>query len=430
MIDRRAFLKKTAAGVGLGMAGLGNVAFSQKAADPVIVGIMGTGGRGTRLAQGFARLSGAEVAYVCDVDERRRGKARQEVSKLQDRRPESVGDFRRILDDGAVDALVVAAPDHWHAPAALLAMEAGKHVYVEKPCSHNPREGELLVQAARAHDRVVQMGNQRRSWPNLIEAMNQIHNGLIGSVYYSRGWYANDRGPTVLEQPAEVPSYLNWDLWQGPAPRVDYAENIHPYNWHWFWQWGTGEAGNNGVHAIDLCRWGLNVDYPQRVSSGGGRYHYNDDWETPDTQVITLEFDGEKTISWEGRSANPRPIEGSGFGATFHGEKGTAVIGGGNAYAIYDLDNQLIAQAQAEESFDIDRGHLHNFCQAIREGASLYSPIDEGHKSTLLCHLGNIAQRAGHELQCNPENGHIENGAEAQHLWSRTYAPQWKPRKL
>src|SRR5262249_2593679 len=200
--------------------------------------------------------------------------------------------------------LTVATCNHWHAPATILACAAGKHVYVEKPCSHNPNEGELMVAAARNHKRFVQMGNQRRSWPKIIEAMDQLHKGIIARGYLAQSWYYNRRPSIGHGKEAPIPEGLDYDLWQGPAPRRPFKSNYLHYNWHWFWHWGNGELGNNGIHMIDLCRWGLGVDYPVRVTSAGGRYRYADDQETPDTQVVAFEFEGRKTITWEGLSCN------------------------------------------------------------------------------------------------------------------------------
>src|SRR5437867_4267522 len=378
-LDRREFIQR-AAGTGLAL-GAAHFQSARGAGAPnskIGLAIMGANSRGSALARGFARLPGAEVAYICDVDERAVAKGISVVNDASGKTPKGLKDFRKALEERAVDALVIAAPDHWHAPAAILAAAAGKHVYVEKPASHNPREGELLVEAARKHRRVVQMGSQRRSWPNLIEAIQQIQGGVIGRAYYARAWYANNRDSIGRGKEAPVPAWLDYDLWQGPAPRRPFKDNVIHYNWHWFWNWGTGESGNNGIHALDLCRWGLGVDYPVRVTSSGGRYHCKDDWETPDTQLMSFEFEGGKAISWEGLSSNPYGPDGTGFGCTFHGETGTVVIGGANGYAVFDRKGKEVKRVSGradERKIDttgpaagLDAVHLENFLAAIRNG--------------------------------------------------------------
>ena len=202
------------------------------------------------------------------------------IAEIQQSKPEAYGDFRESLESDEIDALVIAAPDHWHAPASLLAIQAGKHVYVEKPLSHNPQEGEILTKLPQ-YGKIIQMGSQRRSWPNVIEGIQKLKSGAIGRIYFGKAWYANNRGSIGSGQVIPVPDWLDWDLWQGPAPRSSYKDNIVHYNWHWLWHWGTGEALNNGTHSIDLLRWGMGVDFPVKVSSNGGRYRYQDDWETP-----------------------------------------------------------------------------------------------------------------------------------------------------
>jgi predicted dehydrogenase len=334
-----------------------------------------------------------------------------------------VKDFRRILDDPGVDALVVAAPDHWHAPAAILACSAGKHVYMEKPASHNAREGELAVAAARKFNRVVQVGTQRRSMPKVVEAIELIRGGALGPVRFARGWYTNTRGSIGRGNPAPVPPWLDWALWQGPAPERPYQDNVVHYNWHWFWHWGTGELGNNGIHALDLCRWGLGVDYARRITSGGGRYHFTDDQESPDTNVVTFDF-GDRAISWEGRSCQRHGIEGSGFGASFHGEKGTLVIDGAN-YTLFDAGDKPASKMAGSGS---DDPHLKNFLDCIRSGRRPNADIEEGHKSTLLCHLGNIAWRVGRTVNCDPRTGRIVGDKGAARLWGREYRKGWEPK--
>ena len=393
-------------------------------ADRIVIGVMGVFGRGSALANGLAEQQGAAVKYVCDVDDQAAGKAADAVAAKGVSRPEAVRDFRRILDDAEVDALVIATPDHWHAPAAILACAAGKHVYVEKPCAHNPREGELLAEAARRHNRVVQHGTQRRSWSKVIEAIQKVRAGEIGRVPLSRGWYANSRGSIGRGQQAPPPGHLDWDLWQGPAPRRPYQGNVVHYNWHWFWHWGTGELGNNGIHALDLCRWGLGVDYPRRVTAGGGRYFFDDDQETPDTLNVTFEFGDEKAIVWEGRSCQPRGIEGSQFGAAFYGDKGTIVIDA-NDYKVYDVAGQQTATASDSGA---DAPHLKNFLDSIRTGSRPAADIQEGVKSVLMCHLGNIAYRTGGAVQCDPQTGRILNNRDAEALWGREYQQGWEVR--
>jgi len=421
-LDRRQFIERTALGTAAGLALSGNSLAAANAANrTLVVGVMGLS-RGRALATSFAGRADTVVKYVCDVDQNRSTTAVEAVAKTGAKSPEAIQDFRRILDDPEVDALVCAAPNHWHAPATILACAAGKHVYVEKPCSHNPREGELMVEAARKHNRAVQMGTQRRSGPQVIDAITQLHEGLIGRVYCSRSWYASARGSLGHGKPASVPAHLDYELWQGPAPRTAYLDNRVHYNWHWFWHWGNGELGNNGVHGLDLCRWGLGVDYPVRVTSSGGRYCFDDDQQTPDTHTVCFEFPDRKAITWHGLSCNRHS---SGF-VKFYGDKGTLSIEGDGSYTIYDARDKVIREEKGGRG-DIE--HIDNFLAAIRndEPLSLNAEIEEGHKSTLLCHLGNISQRSGRALTCSPTDGHITGDAAAMKHWSREYEPNWEP---
>ncbi len=425
-VNRREFLAATAA-TGLvsttGLASSVAVGAQPGANDKLIVGVMGTGGRGTSLATTFQAQPGVTVAYVCDADEARAGRAADAVRKASGNSPRAVQDFRRILDDRAVDVLVIATCNHWHAPAAIMACAANKHVYVEKPCSHNPREGELMVAAARRHKRLVQMGNQRRSWPKIIEAIEQVRTGAIGRAYFAQSWYENNRPSIGRGKPVGPPKGLDYELWQGPAPRRPFRDNYLHYNWHWFWHWGNGELGNNGVHMIDLCRWGLEVDYPTRVTSSGGRYRFEDDQETPDTHVVSFEFAGRKSITWEGLSCNQLP-PGRSAPVLFLGERGSLALQD-NGYIVYDLARK---QIRRETGTGGDAVHIANFLGAIRGAGRLTSEIEEAHKSTLLCHLGNITHRTGRALQCDPKNGHIQHDKPAINLWSREYEKGWEPK--
>jgi predicted dehydrogenase len=435
--DRRTFIKSSAAvtttAVASGYFVSESPAQESKSANSRISAVlMGANGRGGALAQSFLKQTNTEIGYIADVDERVVDRMKVNIGKLQERKVEGVSDFRKALDDKNIDVLFVAAPNHWHAPATILGCSAGKHVYCEKPACHNPREGELAVQAARKNNRVVQLGTQRRSFPALIEAINKIHDGEIGPVHYSRVWYNNNRPSIGVAKPAAPPSWLNWELWQGPAPDRPYMSNgegkttdvyVH-YNWHWHWHWGNGELGNNGIHGLDVARWGLGVDYPIRVVSGGGKYRHDDSQETPDTHCVTYNFPGKKTILWEGLSWSPYGPQGNGFGISFHGEKGTIVMDGSN-YKLFDIKNKEVGGREAGGS---EREHIANFLDCIKTGERPHADIEEGHKSTLLCHLGNIAHRVNRVLTTSEKDGHIQNDAEAMKLWSREYRPGWEPK--
>ena len=442
--SRRNFLKKAVAGTAA--LSLGGVlpGFSPRSYARIVganarvqVGVMGVNSRGYALATNFAIQPNFSVRYISDVDSRAATRCLAAVAKLQDTAPTAEPDFRKSLEDKDMDALIVAAPDHWHAPAAIMASQAGKHVYLEKPCSHSPHEGELLIAAVKKYKNVIQMGNQRRSWPNVAAAIEEVRGGSIGRPYFAKGWYANNRASIGIGKETAVPEWLDYELWQGPAPRRPFKDNLIHYNWHWFWNWGTGEALNNGTHMVDLMRWGLDVEYPTRVTSAGGRYRYQDDWETPDTQVITMEFANNTSMTWEGRSCNGRVVEGNSVGVIFYGEKGSLLIESGNSYKIFDLDNRYVKEVKNDIVVDprdkmnpsqaLDALHFQNFYEAITKGAALKSDIVGGHQSTLLCQLGNIAQRTGITLLTDPTNGHIKNSSAAMKLWKREYQKGWTP---
>ena len=401
----------------------------------------GSSGRGIELINKFAALPGVEFKYVIDVDRRYLAPAAAIVEKKQGVAPKTETDFRRVLEDKDVDALLVATPDHWHAPMATLAVKAGKHVYVEKPCSHNPREGEILVEVARKNNRLVQMGSQRRSIANVQQMVKEIHEGVIGNVFLAQCFYSRRRQPIGFGKKVSPPAELDWNLWQGPAPRTDYRDNLLPYNWHWFWRWGTGEALNNGTHLLDVARWALGVTFPTKASSFGGRWHDVglDDWETPDTQEIQLEFGSGRGISWFGRSCSTFGTPGyKANGIVFFGNKGMIDYDGSGSYIVYDLDNKpvkTVGGTDGKKKTDLgnsadpglDDTHAQNFLESIRGNAKLNAPISEGYCSTLLGQLGNIAQRTGRSLKIDPAKGHILGDSEADKLWAREYEPGWEP---
>jgi len=386
------------------------------------IGVMGLS-RGQSLALDFAKQPDVEISHLCDVDSRRASSSAQQFRDKTGKSPQVVNDFRTILDDPTVDALVCAAPNHWHGPATIMACKAGKHVYVEKPCSHNPREGEWMVAAAKQFNRCVQMGTQRRSAPGTRLAMDRLHSGAIGNIRLARCYYNSLRGSIGEGAEAEPPSELDYDLWQGPAPRVPYRTNVVPYNWHWFWHWGGGELANNGVHGLDLCRWGLQVDFPNRVVSSGGRYWFDDDQETPDVHSVCFEFADEQQITWDALSCNKHRAN---YFCAFYGDAGALELEENGRFRLYDRDDRLVEEAGEPSGGQAE--HLQNFIDAIRANDSslLNQPISEGHRSTLLCHLGNIAHRTGETVLCDSANGLPQNNADQLALWSRDYDPAWR----
>jgi predicted dehydrogenase len=353
---------------------------------------------------------------------------REVAAKSGSKEPRGEKDFRRLLEDKALDAVVIATPDHWHTPAAILALQAGKNVYVEKPCSHNAQEGEWLVSTARQQKRLVQHGTQRRSWPAIREAIERLRAGEIGRVLTARAFYFNDRPSIGRGKEAPPPAWLDWSLWQGPAPEHTYRDNFLHYHWHWFWHWGTGELGNNGVHMIDVCRWGLGVDYARRVTSAGAKVRYDDDQETPDNNVVTFDFGGPlapaaQSITWENRSWSPKIPADPKADAIFYGEKGSLHITG-SGYSVMDPAGKEIAKGNGPGS---DEVHLQNFVDSVRGAAKLNAEIEEGHKTALLCHLGNIAWRTSGAVSVDPRTGHIAGQPDAEKLWRREYRPGWEP---
>ncbi len=443
--SRRKFLKT--AGVGSALLTVGGVLPGFSAAsysriaganDRINMAIIGVNSRGNALSENFARQVACEVATICDVDKRAVENCIKTVKTVQTRTPKGAKDFRNALEDRQIDAVAIATPDHWHTPAALLALQAGKHVYLEKPISYCPREGEMLVEAAVKYGKVIQVGTQRRSWPKVIEAIQQVQNGVIGKVYFGKGWYANNRSSIGTGRIVAVPDWLDWDLWQGPAPRTIYKDNIVHYNWHWFWHWGTAETLNNGTHMIDLLCWGMNLKYPTKVSSMGGRYYYKDDWETPDTQTVNLEFGNNATLLWEGHSCNGKYTEDSSVGVIFYGDTGSLYISGGNDYKVFDKKNNVVKEVQSDIKIDaqntvspaqqLDAIHILNFFDGIRKGTSLNMTVESGHKCTLLMQLANISLRTGRTLDINPADGRIIGDNEAQRFWSRSYESGWEPK--
>jgi predicted dehydrogenase len=403
--------------------------------DRLNFAVIGLNGRGqAHLASLKANRNAARISHVCDVDRAILTKFVERAQQVTGERPAAEKDFRHILEQKEVDAITIATPDHWHAPMAISALLAGKHVYVEKPCSHNPAEGAMLVQAQRKYQKVVQLGTQQRSSPHTIEIVDKIHRGTIGTPYFAKAWYGNVRKSIGTGKETPVPSELDWGLWQGPALRRSYRDNVHPYNWHWFRNWGTGEALNNGTHEVDVCRWALGVDYPRRISASGGRYHFKDDWQFYDTLITNFEYQ-DKMISWEGRSCEGMKLYGRDRGAAIMGTNGTVVVDR-DGYETFDLKGDKTGQFKTggeTSSADLlgtdsmTDLHFANFIAAIKTGEKLRAPIDVGNVAVTMLQVSNIAWEVGRELNVDTANCQIMNDEAASKLWGREYEPGWEP---
>ncbi len=437
MSTRREFLKNVGIGTAAAVVGLkaGSYARIVGANDRVNCAVIGLHGRAYAHLESIHAAPGAAVSHVCDVDGRELDKFGDAVKGKFGRNPVREKDFRRILESKDVDAVTIATPEHWHAPMAILALQAGKHVYVEKPCSHNPHEGELLVRAQKKSGKLVQLGTQQRSSLHTIAIVKKIHDGLIGRPCFGKAWYCNTRKSIGTGREVPVPGYLDWDLWQGPAPRRPYRDNVHPYNWHWFWNWGTGETLNNGTHEVDVCRWALGVDYPGRVTASGGRYHFKDDWEFYDTLVTSFAYD-DRMITWEGMSCQGKQYYGRSRGSTIHGTEGTVLIDR-DGYQVFNLDDKKIDEYVAGTgsttgdlvSADaMTSDHFRNFFDAIREGEPLRAPIEVGNISVTMLQISNIAWKVGRALNLDKNDGHIVEDPGAMALWQREYEKGWEPK--
>jgi len=434
MVSRRRFLYGLAAGAAVG-ATAKSYARIMGSNERLNFAVVGTNSRGTAHLSGLkANATAGRISHICDVDARNLRKYAGRAESVLGYTPASEADFRRVLESKDVDVVTIATPDHWHAPMAILALQAGKHVYVEKPSSHNPREGELLILAQKKYGKLVQVGNQHRSCAHEMEMVHKIHDGLIGRTYFGKAWYANTRGSMGVGKVVPVPAELNWDLWQGPAPRSAYKDNIHPYNWHWLRRYGTGEALNNGTHEVDVCRWALGVDWPEHVVAQGGRYHFKDDWEFYDTLVATFTYPG-KTIAWEGKSCQGMKYNGRDRGALIQGTEGSVVLAL-DGYEVYDLqgklkdDFKLASKPRASSDLigqdEMTNAHFANLIGAIKTGEPLHSPIADINISITSLQLANISWTVNREVLLESRDGHIKNDPDAMKLWARSYEHGWE----
>jgi len=444
MTSRRNFIKKTTLAGAAVTIGNSAMAMSAKNYNNIIgsnerlnIAIAGLGRRMGAFKQPVAlKESNVKLLYLCDVMESQRQKGLKAFREHIDYNPKLENDIRKVLDDKDVDVLINATPDHWHTPGSIMAMKAGKHVYVEKPCSHNMYENEQLVKASKHFNKVVQMGNQQRSSGHTIEIINEIHNGIIGKPYKALAFYNNGRGEVPLQKSAPIPEGLDWDLWQGPAPRRDYTSETWNYNWHWYgWDYGTAEAGNNGTHELDVARWALQVDFPQSVYVEAEKRHFQDDgWEMYDDMEATFKFQDNKVIKWDGKSRNSYSTYGSGRGTVIYGTEGSVFVNR-NKYILYDRKGKVVKEfdsASQEAGTALGGGgdtstkHVQNMFDTIRGKSKLTAPIDDASKSMAMVHYANIAYRINKGFDIDDKTGKMFD-REAMKLWSRTYESGWDP---
>lgn len=440
MISRRDFAKRTAlATTGLMAGGAVTSAKSYKrilgANDRIHVAIIGLGRRLGAYPEAISKKeNNVELLYLCDVKSSQLDNAVKEFSDKIDYKPNLEKDLRKVFEDKKLDAIFNATPDHWHTPGSIMAMQADKHVYVEKPVSHNMEENKLLVKAAKKYNRVVQAGTQQRSSAHTIEVVRMIHEGAIGKAYKAVAFYTNGRGRVPNQKPVPVPEGLDWNLFQGPAPRREYTEETWNYNWHWYgWDYGTAEAGNNGTHEMDVARWALQVDYPQHVFVDAHKGQFPDDgWEMYDHIAATYRFAGDKTITWDGRSRNRYDTYGAGRGVIVYGSDGSVFVDRGVA-RVYDRRGDLVKEfdsGSTEAGTALGGGgsmstrHVENFFNTIRGKETLNAPIDDIAISHAMVHYANVAYRIKSPFEVGDSG--IMLSREAMELWSREYEPGWE----
>jgi predicted dehydrogenase len=444
MTTRRGFIRKAtlgSAGIAIANSAMGMPASSYRriigSNDRLNVAIAGLGRRYGAYVDAIARKeSNVQLVYLCDVMESQRTKALDNFKQHIDYTPKLENDIRKVIDDKNVDVLMNSTPDHWHTPGSIIALKAGKNVYVEKPCSHDMNENEMLVAAAKKYDKVVQMGNQQRSSNHTIEIIKAIHEGAIGTPYKALAFYVNSRGEVPVQKKAAPPQGLDWDLFQGPAPHREYTDNTWDYNWHWYgWDFGTAEAGNNATHELDVARWALQVDYPHHAHVEAGKRQFEKDgWEMYDSMEATFNFPDNKIIQWDGKSRNGYDTYGAGRGTIIYGSEGTVFVDRGG-YKHTDRSGKIVKEVNAGSNEagtalggggDTSTAHVVNFFNTIRGTEKLQAPIDDAAISMAMVHYTNMAYRAGKGFDIDEKTGKVYD-RDAMKLWARDYEKGWEP---
>ena len=469
-IERREFLKTTGKAITVGAAALALGGKVLGANDRVRVAVCGVRGRGKDHIRGFAGVPGVELAALCDVDENVLNERLGDIEKMGRPRPKGYWDVRKLLEDKEIDAISIATPNHWHSLIGIWACQAGKDVYVEKPCSHNWFEGRQLVRAVKKYNRICQHGSQSRSNPGMLEAIAHLSDGTVGNVYLGRAICFKWRGTIGHALPEPVPAGVHYDLWTGPAPFKPFTRNRFHYNWHWIWDTGNGECGNQAIHEIDITRWGLGVRFPVSVSAMGGHFMFEDDQETPNDLNAVYYFDdangkrkmmeleirhwitnheaeigtgayGASAVPPAGLSApakmkspsrqtglGPKDAKTNTIGNIFYGSKGILAIDGYDAYKTW-LTDQLEPGPHGKAAGN----HFANFidCVRSRRAEDIHSPIEEGHISCTLVHLANASYRLGRTLKFDPATEQVVGDEEANVMLRGTYrAPYVVPEEV
>ena len=398
-----------------------------KPSDTLRVATIGIGGRGGNHISSLTKRENVELVAICDIDDAHIAKGLAQIEKIGAKKPETFKDLRKLLEDKSIDAISIATPNHWHTLQTIWAVQAGKDVYVEKPCSHNMFEAKQIVAAARKYNKMVQMGSQIRSAGAPQEAVKSMREGLIGDIYMARGLcfkFRKDIGRTPV---GPVPAGVDYDLWTGPAPKREFTENRFHYNWHWFWDTGNGDLGNQGIHEVDIARWGLGVRYPTKVTAMGGMFMFDNDQETPNTISCLYEFNvggKKKMMEFEVRHwyTNPEAsIHESGnnaIGNLFYGSKGYLAIDSYTSYKSW-LGQKQEPGPEKKQGGD----HFTNFFDAVRsrKKETLNAEIEEGAISTTLVHLANISYRVGRTLHFDEKTYSVLNDPEANKMFTRDY---------
>jgi predicted dehydrogenase len=426
-ISRRQFVQRSA------LAGLASPAFTRtsRAAtdDRINLAFIGPGGMGTNHIRTMCQRRDVTFSWVCDADSSRAEAGAKLVRDLTGQSPRVATDMRRVLEDRGVQAVLMATPDHWHAPGAILAAGAGKHVYVEKPCSHNLREGRLMIEAAARHKVCMQVGTQSRSTAHVIQVIEKLRSGIIGDILVAKAWNSQLRVNHGHQPDSEPPPELDYELWLGPVPHVPFKKTYHPAHWRWFHHFGAGDFGNDGVHDIDIARWGLGVErHPNRIIGQGSKLFFDDDQQWPDTLYCAFEYDlpGGKTrqLIYEQRDWSPYVQEGHENGCAWYGTQGMIIGGKSRGWQIFGPRNKLLEEIKPPSGPDLAAHHA-NFIDAIRTGARLNADITINHLSTTLCHLGNIAARTRSALVFDPATEQISGNTKASSLLQRSYRKHW-----